>query len=152
MMDYHYIPLKTMAEEFHLEVVFAASDYNAIRLTVADVTRPGLQLAGYMDHFEPMRLQVMGNAETSYLRRLSPAARYQVLDKLFSYKFPAMLIARNIEPDPECLEIAKKHDVTVLRTGETTSSIISSIISYLNAQMAGRITRSFSSRITRPCI
>ena len=141
MLDSHYIPLKTMAEEFQLDVVYAASDYDAIRLTVADVTRPGLQLAGYMDHFEPMRLQVMGNAETSYLHKLSPAARRQVLDKLFSYKFPAMLIARNIEPDPECLEMAKKHDVTVLRTGVTTSSIVSSIISYLNAQMATRITR-----------
>ena len=141
MTDNYYIPLKTLAEAFRLEVAYAATDFEAVRLTVADVTRPGLQLAGYMDHFEPMRLQVMGNAETSYLEKLTHAQRRMTLDKLFSYKFPALLIARDIEPIPECLEMAKKHNVTLLRSKEATSTIVSSIISYLNAQMAPRITR-----------
>ena len=100
-----------------------------------------IQLAGYMDHFEPMRLQVMGNAETSYLEKLTHAQRQMALDKLFSYKFPALLIARDIPPIPECVEMAKKHNVTLLRSKEATSTIVSSIISYLNAQMAPRITR-----------
>ena len=141
MTDNYYIPLKTLADAFHLELAYAATDFEAVRLTVADVTRPGLQLAGYMDHFEPMRLQVMGNAETSYLEKLTHAQRRMTLDKLFSYKFPALLIARDIEPIPECLEMAKKHNVTLLRSKEATSTIVSSIISYLNAQMAPRITR-----------
>ena len=141
MTDTYYIPLKVLVEAFHLEVAFAATDFDAVRLTVADVTRPGLQLAGYMDHFEPMRLQVMGNAETSYLEKLTPAQRQMTLDKLFSYKFPALLIARDIPPSPECVAMAKKHNVTLLRSKEHTSTIVSSIISYLNAQMAPRITR-----------
>ena len=141
MNDTHYIPLKVLVEAFHLEVAFAATDFDAVRLTVADVTRPGLQLAGYMDHFEPMRLQVMGNAETSYLEKLTHTQRQMALDKLFSYKFPALLIARDIPPIPECVEMAKKHNVTLLRSKEATSTIVSSIISYLNAQMAPRITR-----------
>ncbi len=141
MTDNYYIPLKVLVEAFHLEVAFAATDFDAVQLTVADVTRPGLQLAGYMDHFEPMRLQVMGNAETSYLEKLSHTQRHLTLDKLFSYKFPALLIARNIAPIPECVEMAKKHNVTLLLSKEPTSTIVSSIISYLNAQMAPRITR-----------
>ena len=141
MNDTHYIPLKVLVEDFHLEVAFAATDFEKVQLTVADVTRPGLQLAGYMDHFEPMRLLVMGNAETSYLEKLTHAQRLMTLDKLFSYKFPAMLIARDIPPIPECVEMAKKHNVTLLRSKEHTSTIVSSIISYLNAQMAPRITR-----------
>jgi len=140
-MDNYCIPLKTLVEQFHLEVVFAATDFDAVRLTVADVARPGLQLAGYMDHFEPMRLQVMGNVETSYLVKLTDIQRRMTLDKLFSYKFPALLIARDIPPMPECIEMAKKHNVTLLRSKEVTSNIVSSIISYLNAQMANRITR-----------
>jgi len=141
MLDNYCIPLKTLVEQFHLEVAFAATDYDSIRLTVADVARPGLPLSGYMDHFEPMRLQVMGNVESSYLMKLSEASRRQVLDKIFSYKFPALLIARNIEPAVECLEMARKYNVTLLRSKEVTSTIVSSIISYLNAQMAPRITR-----------
>jgi len=140
MNDYS-IPLNKLVEQFHLEVIFAATDFEAVRLTVSDVARPGLQLAGYMDHFEPMRLQVMGNVETSYLGKLTDGQRRATLDKFFSYKFPALLISRNIPPMAECVEMAKKHNVTLLRSKETTSSIVSSIISYLNAQMAPRITR-----------
>ena len=140
-MDNYSIPLKKLVEEFRLEVAYAATDFDKVRLTVADLARPGLQLAGYMDHFEPMRLQVMGNVEISYLMKLSDFDRKLTLDKLFSYKFPALLIARNLTPAPECMEMARKHNVTLLRTKEATSNIVSSIISYLNAQMASRITR-----------
>ena len=71
MQDMHSVLLTTLVKEFHLEVAFASTDYEKIRLTVQDVARPGLQLAGYYDHFEPMRLQVMGNVETSYLQKLT---------------------------------------------------------------------------------
>ena len=80
MMETYCIPLKTLVESFRLEVTYAATDYDSIRLTVEDVARPGLQLAGYLDHFEPMRLQVMGNVETSYLHKLSPSDRAATLD------------------------------------------------------------------------
>lgn len=141
MVDSYSVPLKQLVEEFHLEVAFAATDYESVRLTVEDVARPGMQLAGYFDHFAPVRLQVMGNVEVSYVSKLSDEDRAITFDRLFSYKFPALLIARNIEPDEKCLEMAKKHNVTVLRTSETTSKIISEIITYLSAALAPRITR-----------
>ena len=141
MVDTYCVPLTTLVNEFHLEVVYEATDYQSIRLTVADVARPGLQLAGYFDHFEPMRLQVVGNVEVSYLQKLTRNERTIIFDRLFSYKFPAMIIARNIQPDPECLQMAKKHNVTVLRSAEATSDIISAVIAYLNAALAPRITR-----------
>ena len=140
-MEHYYVPLKKLVEEFHLEVVFEATDFDSIHLTVEDVARPGMQIAGYMDHFEPVRLQIIGNVESSYLQKLSPEERTVTLDRLFSYKFPALLIARNIEPDPECLEMARKHNVTVLRSREATSTIISDVITFLRASLAPRITR-----------
>ena len=140
-MDHYSVPLKQLVEEFRLEVAYAASDYDVVCLTVVDVARPGLQLAGYFDHFEPMRLQVMGNVEMSYLAKLTDAERAMIFDRLFSYKFPALLIARGIEPDQQCLEMAKKHNVTLLRSQEATSTIVSAIISYLKDALAPRITR-----------
>lgn len=141
MANTYSVPLTRLVEEFHLDVAYAATDYESIRLTVEDVARPGLQLAGYFDHFEPMRLQVLGNVEMSYLSKLTAAERAIVFDRLLSYKFPALLIARNMEPDPQCLEMAKKHNVTVLRAKEATSTVVSSIIAYLRSALAPRITR-----------
>lgn len=141
MYDVHSVPLTTLVNEFHLDVAYAATDYEKICLTVVDVARPGLQLAGYYDHFEPMRLQVMGNVEISYLRKLTAAERAITFDRLFSFKSPALLIARGLQPDPQCLEMAKKHNVTLLRSSEATSTIVSAIIAYLNSALAPSITR-----------
>ncbi len=141
MFDTPSVPLTTLVEEFHLEVVYAATDYEKVRLTVEDVARPGLQLAGYYDHFEPMRLQVMGNVEISYLQKLTEAERTITFDRLFSYKFPALLIARNMQPEKQCLEMAKKHNITILRSKEATSTIVSAIIAYLKSALAPSITR-----------
>ena len=141
MTDSYSVPLKNLVEEFQLEVVFAATDYDVVRLTVEDVSRPGLQIAGYLDHFEPVRLQVIGNVESSYLQKLTEQERAVTFDRLFSYKIPALLIARNIPVDPTCLEMARKHNVTLLRTHEATSTIISDVITYLRTALAPRITR-----------
>ena len=141
MIDTYSVALSTLVKEFHLQVAHASTDFDSIRLTVEDVSRPGLQLAGFFDHFEPMRLQVMGNAEMSYLAKQDDAARLRIFDRLFSYKFPAFLIARDIQAGPIVLEMAQKHNVTILRSKEATSTIVSAIITYLKSALAPRITR-----------
>ena len=140
-MENYSVPLTTLVRGFGLQVVYAATDYQKIKLTVEDVARPGLQLAGYFDHFEPMRLQVMGNVEMSYLGKLSGAERLMIYDRLFSFKVPALLIARGLPMSDECLTMARKHNVTILRSNEPTSTIVSSIVAYLKAAQAPRITR-----------
>ena len=135
------VPLTSLVEEFHLIPLHKAEDFSRIHITVDDVSRPGLQLAGFFDHFEPMRLQVLGNVETSYLQKLSSEQRAIIFDHLFSYKIPALVIARNLEPLPECLEMAKKHDITLLRSQDSTSYIVSSLITSLKTFLAPRITR-----------
>ena len=141
MVENYSVLLSQLVQEFNLGIAYASTDFEKIRLTVADVARPGLQLAGYFDHFEPMRLQVLGNVESSYLDKLSSAERYMVYDRLFSYKFPAILAARGLVPGEELMEMAKKHNVTVLTCPDSTSYIVSSLIAYLKAELAPRITR-----------
>ena len=141
MIDTHSISLKTIVKEFDLQVVHASTDFDSVRITVEDISRPGIQLSGYFDHFAPVRLQVMGNVEMSYLARLEESERTRILDRLFSYKFPALLITRNIAPGLICVEMAKKHNVTLLRSSLPTSTITSAIISHLKAELAPRVTR-----------
>ena len=59
MIDTYSVPLKALVEKFHLEIAYASTDFDSIRITVEDVARPGLQLAGFFDHYEPMRMRVM---------------------------------------------------------------------------------------------
>ena len=82
MIDTYSVPLTTLVKNFNLEIAYASTDYESIRLTVEDVARPGLQLAGYFDHYEPMRLQVLGNVEMSYMEKLEPKKRAATFDRL----------------------------------------------------------------------
>ena len=50
MIDTYSVPLKTLVQAFKLEVTYASTDFDSIRITVEDVARPGLQLAGFFDH------------------------------------------------------------------------------------------------------
>lgn len=141
MIETYSVPLTALVKEFKLEVAYASPDYESIRLTVDSVSRPGLQLSGYFDHFEPMRLQIMGNVEISYIDKKVPEERAVIFDRFFSYRPPALLICRNLPLDEQCLKMAQKHHVTILRSAEPTASLASSIISYLKSALAPRITR-----------
>ena len=130
-MNSYSVPLRQVVEEFNLTVSYAATNYDKVQLMVEEVMRPGLQLTGFFNHFEPLRLQVIGNAESTYLRTLSHERLEMIFDELFSHKNPALIYARNIEPLPECMEMAKKYDITILRCLESTSYVVSSLITYL---------------------
>ncbi|MGO5115539.1 HPr(Ser) kinase/phosphatase [Candidatus Avoscillospira sp. LCP25S3_F1] len=141
MIHSYSVALTQLVKEFNLRPIHKATDYEQINITVDDISRPGLQLAGYFDHFEPMRLQVIGTVETTYLNKLSGDERRSIFDRYFSYKIPALIISRDLDPLPECLEMAAKHDITILQGSETTSYIVSSLISALKVYLAPRITR-----------
>ena len=140
-MNTYSVRMKQVVEQFNLTVLHASTDYETVEIMVEDVSRPGLQLAGFFNHFEPLRLQVIGNVESAYISELSHERLLEVFSEMFSKKIPALIFARNIEPTPECLEMAKKYDVTVLRCLESTSYIVSSLITYLKSALAPRITR-----------
>ena len=141
MIETYSVPLSTLVSEFKLQVAYASDDYSTKRLTVEDLARPGLPLAGFFDYVDPMRLQIMGNAEFSYLAKLPYDERKQIFDRLFSYKFPALIIARGHRPSDECLAMARKHNISILLSPDRTSALTSAIITYLRAALAPRISR-----------
>ena len=141
MSPVYTVALTKLVEEFSLSVVFRASDYEKIQITIAEVSRPGLQMAGFFDHYEPSRVYVLGTVENAYLQKLSSEDQLIMFDRLLSYRIPALIFARGYEPTPECLAMAEKYDVTVLRSFDTTAYLISSLITALKGYLAPRITR-----------
>ena len=140
-MNNYSVPLKRLVEEFNLSIAYQSTDYEQIEVKVDEVSRPGLPLTGYFDHFESLRVEVLGNVEMSFLETLNPAQRLTVFDRLLAYRIPALVITRGQQPYPECVEMAKKHNVTILLAQETTSYVISNLITYLKNGLAPRITR-----------
>lgn len=134
------IPLAHIIEEFQLEVLCNEDRCTNTRIMVADVTRPGLQLAGNFDHFGPDRIQIIGNMETAYLNALSVSQRKTRISSLFATGIPCLILSRHHVPDPTVLAAAQKYRVPILRTKEATASFTSSLVKYLNVELAERLS------------
>jgi len=135
------IPLKTILEEFQFERLYEATNLSEVVISSSDLNRPGLQIVGFYDYFDPKRIQIMGKVEFTYLEQYSGEKRYELLEKLFSKRIPLLIVTRGIQICPEMMVLAEKYDVTLVRSEEGTSSVMSALISYLNVQIAPRITR-----------
>ena len=135
------ISLGNIIDIFNLEVLYGPEGYRDQQITIEDVNRPGLQLAGFFDYFDETRIQVVGLVETSYLQRLTRGERRVSFNDLFAYNIPAVIYARSIEPFPECIEMAKQYGRCVLRTEENTANIISNLVAFLHTALSPSITR-----------
>lgn len=135
------LKMSEFVAQFNLEVLNRGADFDTMLLTITDVNRPGLQFHDFYDYFDPRRLQVVGKAEITYLKGLSEQRRRKCFDDLFLYDIPALVISRGLDCFPECLESAKAHGRTLLRTEDTTVEFTSRTIEFLNRYLAPCVTR-----------
>jgi len=135
------IHLTKVIDEFSLEKIHPSSDIDDVTIVTTELNRPALQIAGFYDYFDPKRIQIIGKVELTYLEQFARDKRYELMEELFKREVPAVILTRNMNILPEMVELAEKYDVTLLRTEESTSSIMSAMISYLNVQLAPRRTR-----------
>lgn len=133
--------LHKLVKDMDLEILVRGSDFDTREITVSDVNRPALQLVGFYQYFEPKRLQIFGKSEITFLKTMPLQQRRRVLDDLLRCEIPALIIARDLEIFPELMELAEKHDRTLLRSESTTVEVTSRVIGYLNRQLAPQITR-----------
>ena len=135
------VSLAKIIGEFALEQLYIPCDPADLFVTTSDINRPGLQLAGFFEFFDKDRIQIIGRNETTYLQESDEELRLERVKELISRKPPAVIITRGMEPLVEMTDLAMEYKVPILRTGDTTSAFMSSLISFLNVELAPRITR-----------
>lgn len=135
------VKLPEFVEQLGLAVVNKGADFETALVGIKDVNRPGLQLAGYFDYFDPRRLQVIGMAETKMLEGMGPEQRTASFSKLFEYDIPALVVSRDLDIYPECLATARKFKRSLLHTTDTTVDFTTKVIEYLTWRLAPTTTR-----------
>lgn len=112
-----------------------------IQITQSDVNRPALQLAGFFEHFDSDRVQLIGNVEFAYMKKLVDDERAEeIYNKLFSGDMPCMIFCRGLEPCERMLRVAKVHGVPILSTSRPTSEFASEVIYWLTKELAPSIS------------
>lgn len=141
MATKYSVSLKKLIDEFNLTPLYLPENDENILISTTEVNRPGLHLSGFFEHFDPFRIQMMGNMEMAYLKTLEENTRREKIDALFAKKIPCVIVTRGLEVFPEMIEIAEAHAIPLLSTVDSTSNFMSNVISFLNVELAPRITR-----------
>ncbi|WP_288327420.1 HPr(Ser) kinase/phosphatase [uncultured Clostridium sp.] len=128
------VSVKKLIDDLELEVL--AEGKEDIEISVNDINRPGLQLAGFYNYFAPERIQVIGKAEWSFLDDMQIEVRKKRVKKYFSFDISCLIITRGLEPHPEFISEAKKHKIWVLRSKLVTTNFISKTTIYLSDKLA----------------
>ena len=132
------VTVKMLVDKLKLKVVYGNEELLAKAITTADISRPGLEMAGYFDYYSQERLQLVGMKEWTYLKTMTANNRYSVFANIFREETPAVIVARGLEIPEEMLQAAKENGVAVLQGRNSTSSLSGDMSWYLNSQLAER--------------
>ena len=141
MVEEYSIPLSKVIKELGLRELHLPKSADEIFIRSRDVNRPGLELNGFCDYFDPARITILGRSEMAMLNAWGEERKAQAVESFFSLRPPTVIVARGIQPCPTMLEAAERYDIPLLSSQDSTSSLVAGLVSYLNVELAPRVTR-----------
>ncbi|MGF0033339.1 HPr(Ser) kinase/phosphatase [Bariatricus sp. SGI.154] len=130
------VELKKVIEKMNLKNLTPNVEVSDIKITIPDINRPALQLAGYFEHFDSSRVQLIGYVEYTFLEKMDEEHRKEIYAQFLSYQIPCVVFSRSLQPEPMFLEMAEKENVPVYSTDKKTSEFTAEIIRWLNVELA----------------
>lgn len=140
-MEKYSIPLQSLINEFNLNVIYLPDDPERFLVSTTELDRPGLALAGFFRIFDSERIQLIGNAERTYLEDLDAAERREKIFEFVRHMPVAVIMTAGHAPFPETEEACRYYKVPLLSSDEQTTSLMSAMFASLNVSLAPRITR-----------
>ncbi len=141
MASKYSVSLDKVIEEENFETIYLPRDAKELAIASQEVNRPGLILTGYDNHFDNTRVQFLGLSEMDYVNDSIKSGKISDVERFVSQKPPVIIVTRNMDVPDELIELSKKYEVPLLRSSESTSAIMASLIYYLGTQLAERVTR-----------
>ncbi|MFC7371037.1 HPr(Ser) kinase/phosphatase [Fictibacillus iocasae] len=126
---------KEIIDKFQLELVSGEEGVHR-SVTTSDLSRPGLEMAGYFTFYPAERLQLLGKTELSFLTELDADARMERLNLLCTDETPGIIITRDMEVPKELLKASHKSGVPIMRSKLTTTRLSSRLTNYLESRLA----------------
>lgn len=135
-MAQHGIKLSELVEKMDLKSLTPEVDMEEREVTVPDVNRPALQLAGFYDRFDSNRVQIIGSVEDRYVHTHTAEQRLEMYEKLLQHPLPCIVFCRGIMPEESFLKKAVEYGVPIFNTVKHTSEFTAEIIRWMNVRLA----------------
>ena len=126
---------KDILEKFHLELISGEEGINR-PITMSDISRPGIEIAGYFEFYPAERIQLLGKTELSFFEKLPENERISRMERLCTDITPAIIVTRDIEVPVELIEASERESVPVLRSGMKTTRFSSRLTNFLESKLA----------------
>ncbi|OLS37882.1 HPr(Ser) kinase/phosphatase [Bacillus sp. MRMR6] len=126
---------KDIYEKFNLELVSGEEGIDR-PITMSDISRPGIELAGYFEFYPAERIQLLGKTELSFFNELSANERQLRMERLCTDITPAIIITRGLDVPPELIEASERESVPVLRSSMKTTRFSSRLTNFLESKLA----------------
>lgn len=139
MPDLYSVSLSDLIKEFNLHVLYMPD--HDVRIDCMDVNRPGLALAGFFDHFERRRIQILGNVENLFIKSLDDDERKRSLESFLKLSPVAVVVTRNLPVSDWFIDCAARYGIPLLVSTLSTSEFMAALIGSLSVSLAPRITR-----------
>ena len=104
------------------------------------MNRPGLALAGFFSYFARKRVQVLGNSELSYLKKLPDTMRIDRFRRMCDREIPCLVIARGSTLDENLTAVAREHAIPVFGTSQVTMNFLNAATIRLEHEFAPSVT------------
>lgn len=130
------VRIQTLIDKFNLKNLTPDVDITIKKITLPDINRPALQLAGYFEHYEETRTEIIGFVEYSYMEHMDDEKKKEVYPRVLTSKTPCVVFCRDLQPDELFIKTATENNVAVLSTDISTSAFMSEIIRWLNVKLA----------------
>ncbi|MBD5158317.1 MAG: HPr(Ser) kinase/phosphatase [Butyrivibrio sp.] len=127
-------------EKMELKILTPDIDIEDKIVTVPEINRPALQMAGFFDHFDSDRVQIIGRVEAAYMETLEKLTRKERYEQLLSYNIPCIIFCHDENPDEQMIQAARKYQIPLLQTAKTTSSFEAEIIRWMKVMLAPMIS------------
>mgnify|MGYP003411772580 FL=1 len=129
------VTTRDVMEKFDLQIISGQEGIGRY-ITTSDISRPGLEMAGYFTHYPANRVQLLGKTELSFFELLPEADRRDRMMQLCSQNTPAIIISRGLEVPPELIAASNENHVPVLKTKLTTTRFSSRLTNFLESKLA----------------
>ena len=130
------VALKSIIEKMNLTNLTPEVDITKVKVTQPDINRPALQLAGFFEHFDATRVEIIGFVEFSYMEQMEQKRKETIYGEFLSNPIPCVIFCRDLEPDETFMRLAKENKVPILKTTKSTSDFMAEIIRWLNVKLA----------------
>ncbi|HOD41468.1 MAG TPA: HPr(Ser) kinase/phosphatase [Candidatus Wallbacteria bacterium] len=129
------ISVKTLAEDLKLSVISGEQNLDGLIIS-SEVTKPGLELAGYYKNLTFDRIMIFGKNEISYLENISHDLRFMRLHELFLYHIPCIILTDSVKKFDDLIDVAQNFTIPVLYTDSQCNRFLVSLSNYLETKFA----------------